>query len=194
MYVPELEDDARLHAEYHDEWEHGAHFPPDTGDRILGKVCGFDLVEAATSDPAPYRRRFMHIAIQAARDTRYSLQYDGGEEEVRWDGRAYALRNKHRAVALVVVRLRDDGACWRSWQDEDSGVLFSGDIDESPRRVIDFAWILPSLRRQGVGTAMIRIVAEHLGAELGDLGWTTPLSAGGTRLVRRLTGVGYWAA
>lgn len=192
-YVQGLEVDEEAHARIHDEWVNGSVFTSNSADRVIGIVQGFNLLEASPGSPKDYRQRFWKVALRARRGTEFPTAYDGGDDEVAWDGRAYVLCRENRGVALVVVRLRDTGCWWWPWGDWDAGRCPAEVADTALRRIVDFAWVLPSLQHRGIATEIIRQVAEHLRVDVDDLGWTLDFTPAGERLVRRLTGEGFWA-
>lgn len=59
---------------------------------------------------------------------------------------------------------------------------------ETPWWTIDFVWVLPDLRRHGIGRRLVTLAADIAGMPAAELAWAVPFTEGGMPLARAVTG------
>ncbi|MGW4049517.1 GNAT family N-acetyltransferase [Streptomyces sp. NPDC004779] len=143
-----------------------------------------------TQSSIAWRRLVYRVAKMPQRENPYdfrSWSHLGAPERSENNVRAYLLRADGRVIGYLAARDTDRHRPWNL----DYGSP-SGDIDDTLRPRIDLIWVADAYRRQGVGIALIRALADDAGVSVSEVSWSSPVSKPGQQLARRLVPEGIW--
>ncbi|MFI7409255.1 GNAT family N-acetyltransferase [Streptomyces sp. NPDC049627] len=113
-----------------------------------------------------------------------------GESEATSDNyRAYLMKVDGRIVGYMAAH---DTTEHRRWNLAD-GSKYGGE-DSSLRPRIILSWVADAYRHRGIGAALVQALATDFGCKVADVSWSTPVSAAGRRLARRLSPDGIWVS
>jgi len=191
-YVPGIERNEVLHAEHHDKWVNGQPVPFSPYERVIGSIEGRDVLESSMDLPQSYRIELANVAMLACQETPFKAGYDGSDEDIDLDARAYILREKGRGVGLIILRRRD--RFWSFlWDNNGKENIYShSTFFEVERWVVERIWVVSRLRKQHFAQRLVSMVADHLKNGIGELGWELPLTDSGRHLVRSVCPHGFW--
>lgn len=145
-----------------------------------------------TQSPISWRK----LAYQVARMPQKEESYDFpswshlGEPEAASDRyRAFLLKVDDRIVGYVAAH---DTSDHRRWDLADGANYGAEDATLRPRIIL--IWVADAYRQRGIGATLVQALATDFGCEVADVSWSTPVSAAGRRLARRLSPDGIWVS
>ncbi|WP_433464105.1 hypothetical protein [Spirillospora sp. CA-128828] len=172
------------HEAQHQLWSVGLRMP-----RNLSWGFG-DVAVVTTRSSVRWQRLAAQIAQAPRRENGYDFPtWEVGERPQSNEGkrRAYLLRFREYVIGYLVAEDRDDHYRW----DFESEVTVTTK-DKTRRPSIDLIWVAAVHRGRGVGGALVQCLADDFGCPVSEVSWSTPVSAAGQRLARRLAPDGIW--
>ncbi|WP_443074518.1 GNAT family N-acetyltransferase [Streptomyces sp. NBC_01455] len=113
-----------------------------------------------------------------------------GEPEATTDNyRAYLLKADECVIGYVAAHDTNEH---RRWDLNDESP--HGDEDDTLRPRIILIWVADVYRHRGIGATLVGALATDFGCKVADVSWSTPVSAAGQRLARRLSPDGIWVS
>jgi hypothetical protein len=173
-----------MHYATQEECELGPVIPEIRSLPLLATVDGLSACLVDASVPKRVRFKIAHVAMVAQRSMpSHKVGYDGTVTEV--DQRLYILAKTERVVAFVLTAF--DSTFWRlTWSDNGAIKL----VEDKPLSMrgpkIGRVWVASECRRIGLATQLVGLAAQHLDAELLELGLELPFTQEGATFVRRL--------
>jgi hypothetical protein len=172
------------HRRHHLQWSLGVPVPKN----LPWEIGNIALVTTRSS--IGWRRLAYQVALLPKRENGYDFpSWDVGEEPADDPRRkrVYLLRDGRYVVGYLTVSDLDGHAWW----DFNSEEHF-GERDDSVRPCIDLIWVAAVHRGRGLAGALVELLAEDFGCQVGDVSWSHPVSAAGQRLARRISPGGIW--
>ncbi|MFF0204795.1 GNAT family N-acetyltransferase [Streptomyces sp. NPDC005017] len=185
MRLRDTEDDDNVHRVHHAAWALGVRVP--RGLDWMG-----DLAIVTTQSPISWRKLAHQVARMPQREGNYDFpSWSHLEEpEATTDNyRAFLLKVDERIVGYVAAH---DASEHRRWDLDDRSQY--GDEDATLRPRIILIWVADAYRHRGIGATLVQALAADFGCKVADVSWSTPVSAAGRRLARRLSPDGIWVS
>lgn len=183
MSLQDRGDGGRGHTAHHAAWAFGIRAPKNL-------EWPGNLAVVTTQSPIAWRRLAHRMARMPQRENRYDFNSWShlGEPEATPDNvRAYLLKTNGHVIGYLAAH---DTSRHRRW-DLIDGARY-GDPDDTLRPSIDLIWVADTYRRQGIGATLVQALADDFGCQATDVSWSTPISAAGRRLARRISPEGIW--
>jgi GNAT superfamily N-acetyltransferase len=178
-------DGSREHADHHAQWALGVRVPKSLD--WLG-----DLAVVTTQSPIAWRRIVYKVAKMPQSENHYdfrSWSHLGEPQKTEDNVRAYLLKADGHVIGYLAARDTGHHRPWDLAYDSQCG-----DADDTLRPRIDLIWVADAYRRQGVGAALVRALADDFGAPVTEVSWSAPISELGRELARRLSPDGIWVS
>ena len=185
-YVTTNPSDRRLHRKIHDEYLNGIPIRPSHDDQVLSDAADLRITLVRPSASWNQRQRTKRISRRCNREMHYDF---GGVYHAmsvwEFESHAFICAREERAIGFLLLEKHDHvwRAAWKDWKDGYSPPLISKGI---PRWTLVFAWVLPPFRRQGIGRRLVDAAVAFAGIPLAEMGFYTPFSEAGEKLVRSL--------
>ncbi|QKV95931.1 GNAT family N-acetyltransferase [Streptomyces sp. NA02950] len=185
MRLRDTGDDDNVHRVHHVAWALGVRVSK-------GLDWWGDLAIVTTQSPISWRK----LAHQVARMPQREYNYDFpswshlGEPEATTDNyRAYLLKVDECIIGYVAAHDTNEH---RRWDLIDGSTCRDADATLRPRIIL--IWVADSYRHRGIGATLVQALATDFGCKVADVSWSTPVSAAGQRLARRLSPDGIWVS
>jgi GNAT superfamily N-acetyltransferase len=185
MRFRDVDDDDSVHRVHHASWALGVRVPK-------GLDWWGDLAIVTTQSPISWRRLAHRVARMPQREDSYdfpSWSHVGEPEAAADNYRAYLLKVDECVIGYVAAHDTDEHRRW----DLIDGSPY-GDEDATLRPRIVLIWVADVYRHRGIGATLVQALATDFGCKVSDVSWSTPVSAAGRRLARRLSPDGIWVS
>ena len=179
-YVSEIPDNVRQHKKYHDKVINGLRARPLKTDRVIWSHDDMRITVVNQPSPLAQRRRAEEVARLARRDTPYGAEdlFNGK------DAHAFLLHKRNRAIGFLSIEKREH--VWKtSWADVDTGKEPKQIAGHPAIWTICMVWILNRHRGSHLGQTMVNEAVGYLGCDFESVGWYTPFTESGKKLVRK---------
>lgn len=176
--------DDEQHRQHHLQWSLGVPVPKNVPWHH-GNVA---LVTTRSSKA--WRSLARRVALIPKRENGYDFpSWDIGETPLESDvnKRAYLLRNGSHVIGYLTVSDLDLHSWWNFTGYERSTI-------DAIRPCIDLIWVASVHRGKGAAGALVTLMAEDFGCQVGDVSWSYPVSEAGERLARRMSPQGIWVS
>ncbi|MFH9651509.1 GNAT family N-acetyltransferase [Streptomyces anulatus] len=178
------EDDSD-HRSHHAAWALGIRIPKNLD-------WWSDLAVVTTQSPISWRKLAREAARMPQREEGYdfpSWSHVGEPEKTEDNYRAYLLRVDERVVGYVAAH---DVEVHHYWDLKEKSSYGTEVTALRPRIVL--IWVAETYRHCGIGAALVQELASDFGCKVADVSWSTPVSAAGQRLARKLSPGGIWVS
>lgn len=185
------------HVIAHHEWEHGVRLRHTAQFELVGNAQEFDLLLVRPFSSKYARSRAERISRRSIREP----VSEGGYDKPLYFAHcsplvllphAVLLVRAGYAVGIAVLERRPIMELYR-WTNRPHFELVQR-IPNTVRWAIVHAWLLPSLRGRGVGTEFVRQTITGVRETPDTVGWLSPYTPAGLRLIARLTMIGFHRA
>ena len=185
MRLQDVGDDDNVHRVHHANWALGVRVPKSLD-------WWGDLVVVTTQSPIAWRKLAYQVARMPQREDNFdfpSWSHIGEPEATSDNYRAYLLKVDGRIVGYVTAHNTNEHRRW----DLADGSKYGGE-DATLRPRIILIWVADAYRHHGIGATLVQALATDFGCKVADVSWSTPVSAAGQRLARRLSPDGIWVS
>ncbi|MFG2831160.1 GNAT family N-acetyltransferase [Streptomyces sp. NPDC048434] len=185
MRLRDTGDDDNVHRVHHADWVLGVRVPK-------GLDWWGDLAIVTTQSPISWRKLAHQVARMPQREDNYdfpSWSHLGEPEATTENYRAYLLKADERIIGYVAAHDTNEHRRWDLIDDSPYG-----DEGVTLRPRIILIWVADAYRHRGIGATLVRALATDFGCRVADVSWSTPVSAAGRRLARRLSPDGIWVS
>ncbi|MFD7677050.1 GNAT family N-acetyltransferase [Streptomyces sp. NPDC060187] len=185
MSLQDMGDDDSVHRVHHANWVLGVRVPKSLD-------WWGDLVVVTTQSPISWRKLAYQVARMPQREDNYdfpSWSHMGEPEATSDSYRAYLLKVDERIVGYVAAH---DATEHRRWDLAEGSKYGVEDATLRPRIIL--IWVADAYRHRGIGATLVQALATDFGCQVADVSWSTPVSAAGRRLARRLSPDGIWVS
>jgi len=184
-YVPELQDNVRLHDEYHDIIVNGFRTSHIKSDNVIWSQNDMRVTVINQISPMEQRKLAEEIAQYARNDTPY-----GAEQlfDDKMEVRVFLLHKKERIIGLLLMDKRNH--VWLAgWDDLDVGKKPKEMPHHPPIWTVCFVWILKKHRRLHLAKMLLNEALTYLVCGLDSIAWYTcgsppPFTLSGEAFVR----------
>ena len=184
-YFPDDTEDLADHARRCDQVVNGTIVPTSSVNAAIWRNKD-DQIILVTDKSSEEQRKLAH---EIARCANREMQYDYGIYRYydSPDGRnvhifLYVRSGRARGFCLLEKRT----TVWHcTWNEPETPTCIERQ-DLSPMWSVGFVWVHKEQRHRGVAYSLLAEAKTYLGLNDGNLGWHTPFSEDGKRLVRRL--------
>jgi GNAT superfamily N-acetyltransferase len=166
----------------------------------MGEVDGSLLLLARPTSSSYARRRAERVARRAIREPLGDGKYDwptyyaeGLDSPPDLQAHAVLLHRGGYGVGIVVLERRPVVEYYK-WLARQTFELAHRLDEGTVRWTMVHVWLLPSLRGKGIATALTRAVIAATGESADTIGWLSPFTNAGRRLVARVTASGFHRA
>lgn len=198
-YTPEWSASRHAHIIAHYEWSHGVHLRQRQAFEHLGQVEGFRILLVRPSSSLFARRQAERVSRRSIREPAEEGGYDkpqyyaeGPSSPPELFSHAVLLNRDTHGVGIVVIERRPIIQFYRWTMRPHFELAF--DLEHTVRWAIVHAWLLPELRGQGVATKLVSVAIQGVNETPDTIGWLSPFTVAGQRLVARLTVTGFHRA
>jgi ribosomal protein S18 acetylase RimI-like enzyme len=198
-YWPDLSRDRREHIIRHHEWEHGVRLRRLEEFEEVGEVEGLKAFLVRPTSPLFLRRQAERVSRRSIREPLFEGGYDKPQyyaerpdSPPELHAHAVLLARGAYAVAMLVLIRRHVVERYR-WTERPHFELAEG-LPDPVRWAIAHVWVLPDLRRRGLASGLVRLAAEGVGETPDSIGWLSPFTKAGRRLMARVTADGFHRA
>jgi hypothetical protein len=198
-YSPDWSPSRREHVIRHHEWEHGVRLRSLDEFEEVGEVEGLKAL-LVRPDSRLFLRR------QAERASRRSIRedvFEGGYDKPLYyaqppdavpalHAHAVLLASDVYAVAILVLERRHviERYGWTTRPEFELVEALPGLV----RWTIVHVWVMPALRGRGLGGGLVRLAIEGVGETPDTIGWLSPFTKDGYRLMAGVTSEGFHRA
>lgn len=192
-YCPDIQEDEREHAAYHDSVVNGVPVPTNVRPKIVVADGSIQITVVDACGELGERDYVREIARNANIEVRHSFGIGvpgDGPDEFRTH--AFVLQEKDRAIGLLLMEQRQH--VWRiSWREYDER------HSPPPRHLemmwsVVFVWVHPKHRRRGLGRWLLHAALGHLRLADDAFGWYTDFSESGEAFARAICPERFWIA
>ena len=191
----------RAHLVQHDEHLHGVRLRRTQRFEQVGVIGSYQVLLVRPDSDLFSRRRAERIARRAIREPVFEGGYDNPTFYAEnpyyivpeMQTHAMVAEYGRRGIALLVIERRDRDA-WFRWSEQDKGYALASRASAGVSWSIAHVWLLPAFRGQGLATRLLEMAFRGFSLDPSDVGWLTPFTRGGFRLVRHFSPAGFWHA
>lgn len=198
-YSPDWSPSRREHVIRHHEWEHGVRLRRLDEFEEVGEVGGLRGLLVRPDSPLFLRRQAERVSRRSIREPVCEGGYDKPlyyaeppEAVPALHAHAVLLASGVYAVAILVLERRHVIERYR-WAARPAFELVE-ELPEPVRWTIVHIWVMPALRGRGLGRGLARLAVEGVGETPDTIGWLSPFTKGGYRLMAGVTNVGFHRA
>jgi GNAT superfamily N-acetyltransferase len=198
-YSPDWSPSRREHVIRHYEWEHGVRLRRLQEFEAVGEVDGSKALLVRPDSRRFLRRQAERVSRRSIREPLGQGAYDqpvyyaeppGAVPELH--EHAVLLASGGCAVAILVLERRHLIQRYR-WTARPRFEL-AEHLPEPVRWTIAHVWVLPALRGHGLGRGLVRLAAEGVSETPDTIGWLSPFTRSGKRLMASVTSDGFHRA
>lgn len=184
-YVPEIDEDAKVHRKYHDRVMNGVYALKAKSDKILLEKDDYRITVVNFFSPLVQRKRAEEAGRVAHKDTPFDFTPYNSEE--RLDERnvhIFLLYRKNRIIGLLLVERREyiQKFTWKEYENADGKKLPKAD----PIWSIGLVWVHQKHRKKGIGSQLVQVAALYFKIEIQSIGWYTPFVDNGKQLAKSI--------
>jgi ribosomal protein S18 acetylase RimI-like enzyme len=198
-YSPDWSPSRREHVIRHYEWEHGVRLRRLGDFEAVGEVEGLKALLVRPDAPLFQRRQAERVSRRSIREPvdeggyDKPLYYAAPPDAVpALHAHAVLLASGVHAVAILVLERRHVIERYR-WT-ERPGFELVEELPEPVRWAIVHVWVMPALRGRGLGAGLVRLAVEGVGETPDTIGWLSPFTKDGYRLMACVTSEGFHRA
>lgn len=177
-----------MHRQRHDAMINGVRTPPLKSDQFIVADGGFSVSLVTPRSYLAQRIRAEKVARLGKREMGYDFSaFTRFDPNDQYDAHVFLGHKAGRAIGLLVLRSRPVVRHF-TWIDG-SKRIDTGEREFAPSRrwTVDFVWLHPSHRRQGLAIQLLNTAAAYMCIDVQQFAWTTPFSEAGEQLARRLS-------
>lgn len=184
-YVPSIPENVKEHKKYHDKTVNGIYVHKIDSDKTLWEKEDFRITIVNHLSPIVQKKRAEKVGLIANIDTQFDFApYHHKEPPDKRNVNLFLLHRKNRIVGLLIVERRDfaQRVTWQEYVNAGG----NGVSKANPIWSIGLVWVHRKYRRLGLGSKLVQIVASSFDIEINSMGWYTPLTDDGKKLVKML--------
>jgi len=198
-YTPGWSPSRREHVIRHHEWEDGVRLRRLGEFEDVGQVEGLRALLVRPTSPLFLRRQAERVSRRSIREPLMEGGYDKPtyyaeppDSTPALHAHAVLLAEGAHAVGVLVFERRHVYQRYR-WTERPKFELVE-ELPDPVRWTIVHAWVLPASRGRGLGSGLARLAIEGVGETPDTVGWLSPFTEGGYRLMARVTADGFCRA
>jgi hypothetical protein len=172
------------------EHEAGVPAPPLSGEQILARWNGIEVLLITNASPAAQRKFAEQVATRAMRDTPFHTPaYSTADADP--DARVFVARQNAVAAGLAVLRPRPRWAWW-SWDDWDAERRPAHPVAPLTSWTVEIIWTLGTEQGRGLALRLLQVASAYVDQPIASFGWRRPFTPSGEAFVRRACPEGFW--
>lgn len=184
-YVPNILEDVKEHKKYHDKIVNGIYARRIISDKIVWENGCYRITFINHHSPAIQKKRAQEAGSLAQKDTPFCFpQYHYNEALDERNVHNFLLYKDNRIIGYLIIEKRSWLArfTWEKYKKNGNKKL----IENEPIWSVGLVWIHQLHTKKGLGSQLVKTVASFLNIEIQFIGWCTPFTADGEKLVRML--------
>ena len=184
-YVPDNPEDVKAHRKYHDEIVNGLYAARIKSDKIISERGDYRITVVNYFSPPAQKKLTEKVNLLAHKDTPFDfVPYHSKEPFDERNVHVFLLYRKSKIIGLLIAERRDyvRRFSWREYENAGGKELPMS----NPTWSIGFVWIHRKHRRRGLSSQLVQVVASYFDIEISSIGWYTPFTEDGEKLVRSL--------
>ncbi len=198
-YSPDWSPSRREHVIKHHEWEHGVRLRRIEDFEEVGEVGGLKALVVRPDSRLFLRRQAERVSRRSIREPVLEGGYDKPQYYAEppdavpaLHAHAVLLARGAHAVAILVLERRHVIERYR-WTTRPEFELVEA-LPDPVRWTIVHVWVMPALRGRGLGGGLVRLAIEGVGETPDSIGWLSPFTKDGYRLMAGVTSEGFHRA
>jgi hypothetical protein len=184
-YVAGIPGDTHAHREYHDETVNGVRAEPLENDGVIWRDGAYRITIVNHTSPVERKRIAEKTGIVANRDLRYDFKpFSAAMPADERNVHVFLLHHGDRAVGLLIAERCSK--IWRCTWEEYANAATTHLLDHPSIWSVALVWANQRHRHKGLGYRLAVTTASYLGIPIQQLGWQTPFTPSGMKMVQRL--------
>lgn len=192
-YVPDYPEDEKEHKKYHDKIVNGPYGYQIKSDKTVWAKDDYRITVVNYFSPIAQKKRAQEAGFIAHTDTSFDFApYHHKEALDERNVHLFLLYRKNRTIGLLIAERRDFVQRFTWWEYENSGGKELPKAD--PIWSIGLVWLHRKYRKFGIGSKLVQVAASYFNIKIQSIGWYTPFTNDGQKLVKSLCPESFFVA